>query len=544
MSANGLPGMEPNPVPHGPLPTRTSGHGWRTAIGTLQFLAAQAVVLVLGFALSIALTRGLGPERYGLYSVAVSVMLWTEMSITSIFYQPSVKFLAEADHWEAMASAVARTEFTISVGAALLLAILAAPLASWLQAPQLAPYLCILALSLPITGLTSVHRSALVARGAFGRSTLPSLFYWPARLLLAMLFLRQGWSVWAGIWGLIGAAIVESAVARLLMRLPLLQPASFPLRRFLTYSVPLFLNSMGIRLLTRVDLLLVQALAGAAAAGFYGAAHNLSLIPLGFLSSALSSPLLATLSRLGKDPHQEEARSIIHVALRFLICLLPIAGLVAGAAPQLVALLYGTAFLPTAPMLAWLIFGALALTVVGVCGALLTAAGKPGWTLPLTAPLLPAAALAHWLLIPRFGAVSAAAVTSVAAVLGAVACLLAVARVWRIRLPLRTAARSALLAMLAYALGGLWPLTSAALLLKLALFAAVIVLAFVALGELSTEELRQLRALAHTRNLFASLWRHSAAAAQVEPNAAPRQAAAGSSAEGATDEIRLEDEPT
>ncbi len=470
-------------------------HGWRTAIGTLQFLAAQAVALALGFAVSIILTRTLGPDRYGLYAVAIAVVMWIEQSITSVFYQPTVKFLAEAASWEPVAATLIRAQLAVSIAAGALLAVLAAPLATWLVAPGLTPYLRLLALSVPITALARGHQCTLVGRGAFGRSTLPSFLYWMARLTLVAVLLQMGLSIWAGIWAWILAAAVELFAFRLLVHPPLWQRSSFPLRTLLSYSAPLFLNSMVLRLLTYVDLLLVQARAGTGAAGWYSAAQNLTLIPLGFLGAALASPLLSTLSHL-KGQQDQAARSLVTQALRFLLCLAPFAALVAGAASQIVNLMYGPTYLPASPMLAWLICGALALTLLSVCGALLTAAGRPGWTLPLTAPLLPAATLAHWILIPRHGAVAAAAVTSAAAVLGALGCLAAVAHIWQVRLPLRTIARSAAIAAGAYALARAWPLTGLALIVKLGLLAVLVVLAFVALGELSGQELQQLRALA------------------------------------------------
>lgn len=470
------------------------GHGWRTVIGTLQFLGAQAAALALGFGVSILLTRALGPEHYGLYSVAIAVVMWIEQSIASVFYQPSIKFLAEATQWRQVASALIRAQFAISVAAALTLVILAAPLAAWLRSPDLTPHLRLLALSIPITGLARGHQTALIGRGAFGRSTLPSFLYWIMRLLLVLALLQIGLSVGAGIWSWIGAATVELFVFRLLVRPPLLQRSTFPLRTLVSYSAPLFLNSMALRLLTQVDLLLVQARAGAVAAGWYSAAQNLTLIPLGFLAAALSSPLLATLSRLRGQQHQA-ADTIATQAVRFLLCLIPLAGLVAGAAAQTVQLIYGATYLPASPMLAWLMLAALALCVVTVSGVLLTAAGKPGWTLPLTAPLLPAAALAHWVLIPRYGAASAAVVTAAAATLSALGCLAAVTQVWRIRLPRRTAARSTLIAAAAFGLARVWPLTGVALLLKLAFLAAATVLAFVVLGEFSIEDMQRLRAL-------------------------------------------------
>jgi O-antigen/teichoic acid export membrane protein len=302
--------------------------------------------------------------------------------------------------------------------------------------------------------------------------------------------------------------VVELFAFRLLVRPPLLQRSSLPLRTLLSYSAPLFLTSMALRLLTEVDLLLVQARAGTAAAGWYSAAQNLSLIPLGFLGVAVSSPLLSTLSRL-RGQQNPEARALVTQAIRFLLCLVPFAALVAGAAPQIVQLLYGPTYLPTSPMLAWLVFGALALTVVAVCGSLLTAAGRPGWTLPLIAPLLPAAALTEWALIPRYGAVSAATATSVAAMAGALACLAGVAHIWQVRLPLRTITRSALVAVMAFALGALWPAAGAALLLKLVLACATITVGFLLLGELTRDELCQLRALTRRDSLKAFVLRRT-----------------------------------
>jgi transposase InsO family protein len=93
---------------------------------------------------------------------------------------------------------------------------------------------------------------------------------------------------------------------------------------------------------------------------------------------------------------------------------------------------------------------------------------------------------------------------------GALACVAGVAHVWQVRLPLRTITRSALVAAMAYALGTLWPAAGAALLLKLVLACAAITVAFLLLGELTRDELRQLRALARRASLQALLLRRTA----------------------------------
>src|SRR4029453_1013972 len=95
--------------------------------------------------------------------------------------------------------------------------------------------------------------------------------------------------------------------------------------------------------------------------------------------------------------------------------LLPAAAIVAGAAREIVLLVFGQSFLPAAPLLSLLIFGALALLMLSVTTSILISAGKPGWILHTAWPLPLCAAAIHLFLIPRFGAFGAALVTSVLA---------------------------------------------------------------------------------------------------------------------------------
>ena len=59
-------------------------------------------------------------------------------------------------------------------------------------------------------------------------------------------------------------------------------------------------------------------------------------------------------------------------AMRVVIGLLPLAGMMAGAAPEIVGLIFGPQYLPAAPLLAQLIFGAVALAMISVATAILT----------------------------------------------------------------------------------------------------------------------------------------------------------------------------
>jgi O-antigen/teichoic acid export membrane protein len=259
--------------------------------------------------------------------------------------------------------------------------------------------------------------------------------------------------------------------------------------------VPLFLFALSMRICDKLDLLVLKVLgATAAQAGIYGAAQNLSLVP-GIFALSFSPLLLSTLSRVLCAGDTCLAKATSRDAMRVVIGLLPFAGMTAGAAPEIVGLIFGPAFLPAAPLLALLIFAGVARVMISVTTAILTAAGKPGWTFALIGPLLPLTTAGYLLLIPRWDAIGAALVTSLFAGLGALAAVLAVYRIWRILPPAATLLRSTLLCGLAYTLAILWPTPGLLLLLKLPVIGLIVGLWFLLLGEFSAGEIAMVRSM-------------------------------------------------
>jgi O-antigen/teichoic acid export membrane protein len=163
--------------------------------------------------------------------------------------------------------------------------------------------------------------------------------------------------------------------------------------------------------------------------------------------------------------------------------------MIAGTAHEIVRFFFGTIFLPATQLLGVLIFGAVALVMISVAIAIVTAAGKPRWTVMLSGPLVPLAVIGHLVLIPRFGALGASMVTTLLAGLGAVAAVLAVHRLWQIAPPTMTLGRSVVVSSLAYTLGVLWPVAGFLVLLKLLVISSVVLVAFLMLGELTKSEL-------------------------------------------------------
>jgi hypothetical protein len=106
----------------------------------------------------------------------------------------------------------------------------------------------------------------------------------------------------------------------------------------------------------------------------------------------------------------------------------------------------------------------------------------------LTAPLVPLALACHLIVIPRFGSIGAAAVTTLLAIMGAVEAVFVVYHLWDLVPPAKTLWRSVAVAALVLGFIISWPVSGMLTLVKLVVSSIVIVLAYFLLGEFSVEE--------------------------------------------------------
>ncbi len=457
--------------------------------GSARVLLAEALVLPTGLLTAVYLTRRLGPADYGLFTLASVVAVWLEWGIASFFSRATIQLVGEADDWKPIGTLVVRGHLVVSGSAAVALWLAASTVAGALGEPELTGYLRLFAVGLPLFSLVQGHRHILVGTGAFQARALTSASRWIARLLLIILLVELGLSVSGAILGSIGASLVELVVARCHVRPSPFGHAGLPWRRLIGYAVPLSLFALSLRIFEKLDLIMFKILgATAPEAGVYGAAQSLSLIPVLF-GLTFASLLLSTLTRTLRAGSLQEARDLGRDSMRLVLVLLPGAALVAGASAEIVDLLFGAPFAGASGPLAPLILAGLAIVMIGVTTAILTAAGKPAWTFGLVGPLVPLALLGHLLLIPSLGMIGAALVTTALALLAAMVAVAAVHRIWRIMPPPATLARSVLVSGVTFGLAVAWPTPGLWLLLKFAVIALVIACAFVLLREFSVREI-------------------------------------------------------
>lgn len=486
-------------------PERRNRHGFAaTMASAARVFVAEALVLPTGMITAIYLTRRLGPADYGLFSLAATLTSWLAWFVSAMYGRATVKLLSESTEAapETSPAVAAMLRAYVLTGAATTFALVvgADAVARLFGEPELALYVRLLALEIVLFATTMAHKEILVGLGRFRERATCAAVRWTTRMVLVIALVHSGLSVVGAALGSVLATGVELAIARFYVRPPFLATGAAP-HGLWRMAAPLVGYSICIKLFQRIDLFALKALGGSAAdAGFYGAAHNLS-IALSLVTLSLAPLLLANLVRLRISGDHAAARTLCTNALRFAVALLPFAAAAAGASTRLVPLLFGASFLPTAPLFSVLIFAEIAMVLAAVATSLIIAADRPRLVFLVSVAMLAAAVTGHTAVIPRYGPIGAATVTTIVAIAGSAVFVAIAASLWSIRLPTGTLVRAAVLAALAAAA------TSADLgpapwvVAQLAVVALAIVAGFVLGGELDDEERAKAFAMIRLRRI-------------------------------------------
>jgi O-antigen/teichoic acid export membrane protein len=485
------------------LPRTSNPHGFAaTFASAARIFLAEALILPTGMVTAVYLTRRLGPADYGLFSLAATLASWLGWLVGAMYGRATVKLVSESrDAVPEKSPAVAtmlRAYATTGAAAAIALFFGADALAALFGEGAIAIYLRWMALEVLLLALAMAHKEILVGLGRFRERAICAATRWVARMVFVVALVHYGLSVQGAVLGSVLATALELLLSRIYVR-PALFSTGAAVTGVWSMAAPLVGYSICVKLFQRVDLFALKALGGSAAdAGYYGAAHNLS-IALSLVTLSLAPLLLANLVRLRLAGDRAAARALCSNALRFTVALLPFAAAAAGASDRLVPLLFGERFAATAPLFSLLIFAEIAMVLCAVSSSLIIAADRSRIVLVVSASMLAVAVVGHAGVIPRFGAVGAAAVTTVVAVGGALVYAAVVSSLWSIALPVATFARAVVLAGVAAAATAVDLGPQAWVLAQLVLAGVAIVAGFVVSGELAQEEKAKVLALVRRR---------------------------------------------
>jgi O-antigen/teichoic acid export membrane protein len=383
--------------------------------GTLYIAIGQAAFLLSGFALYAFLARWLAPSLFGVFRVAMTVLIWVEITVNNGVPAALQKFLPDSSLAErSVRRTAARCQMLISGGVFFTLFLAAPGLAALLRDPSLTSYLRLAFVDVLGMGAYAYYRGVLNGKRAFRQLAATITAYALTKLLVSSLLVYAGLGVEGALLGNVASSLGGLAVAFLWTRRWPRPPAvetgqGLAERQVWAFVLPAIAFTLASNLLLGLDLMGVQVLlSGSDEVGYYGAAVILADAPR-LILLAFSFTLLPSLSHAISAQDQAQTRRYLRQVIRLLaLAILPILALVTGTAAPLVTSLFSAAYLPAAPILTVLIFSYAAYSVYITLVTALLAENRPGRALAIPLALLPVAAGAIWLGVTRLGTLGAA----------------------------------------------------------------------------------------------------------------------------------------
>ncbi len=463
------------------------------ARGTIKVLAAEGLLIPAGVVTAAYLGRSLGPAGYGLYSVAASLVVTLEWAIAALFNRTIVKLVSESADWKPVGASLVRLQTGVGAALGLLLWLGASRLAALFSEPQLAPLLQWFALEVPIAAASNASRNVLTGRGRYGARALAGAARSVSRPIFVIAFVAAGWSIAGAVVGSVVSTLAAYLVVQALARVPWRAGGRLPLRHVGRIALPMFVVALGVRFIDKLGLIATKLLGGSGQeAGFYAAAQNFSLAPSLFAMS-LTPLLLASVASAYARREPESAERLGREGYRATILLMPWAGLLVGAAPEILRFVYGAGFEPAASLAGPLVIAGLAFALVSVSTALLLAGDRARLASTCLWPVLPAAVVAHALVVPAYGPFGAALVTAVSASVSLGASLVVVRATLGISPPMGSALRSSVVTVVTVALAAGWSTQGPWLLVKAIVGSAVAIGLLTVAGELSRGDFNRAR---------------------------------------------------
>lgn len=376
------------------------------------------------FGFVVAVTRLIDPTEYGLYTLALTVVLFLE-SVSNLNVHSALDYfvprhLSNDDRREARSvvhTVVAVTLLTSPV-AAVGLFVFSDAIAAVFDEPRLARVLAVFALAVPFLAIRNVFQSLFEGlKDMRYRVLIDDLTYPSARLVLAVLLVLLGEGLFGLVWGHVAAAVLAVLVGVVLVvrRVPWVVgrgTSGRSLRSVLSYSLPLAFAGVITSTVGQIDFFVIGRFAEADQVGFYRVAFLLAGNVLIFQASLqpVFKPMIAeTLD----DPVALQFR--YQIATRWATMFSLPAALVLILAPgTYLALFFTSQYAVATGTLAVLVTGYVLTVSMGPVAKMLEATGNTRILFLDSALLLGTNAILDVILVQRIGILGAAIGTVVA----------------------------------------------------------------------------------------------------------------------------------
>jgi stage V sporulation protein B len=375
------------------------------------YLSASAFLFMLsGYIANIWLGRHFGPQTYGKYGVVIVLLSLINITQTSGLPQSLAKFTAEKPNTkDSILRSALNIQFTSTICIAILFALAAPLLAKLLNDSSLAPYIRLSALVFPFYGIYSIYVGYYNGLHNYKRQAVLNSVYAIAKVIGIIVL-----SLFFKLYGAIAAFILAPIFALLFgLHIPTKTKNKYSHKKLIAFSLPIIIFSVLITLYLSIDLLFVKAHLqdNDAAAGYYIAAQNISLI-LYFCMSAASSVILPSISHNIAKGLDTKTTKLINNSLRYmLIVLAPAAALMAATSTQLIKVIYSSEYIAASSPLQILLVAYVFLAIFVLFSNILNGGGSIYSPIKSSLPGLLVTVLMCIVLIPKYGLIGAAIAT-------------------------------------------------------------------------------------------------------------------------------------
>jgi len=473
--------------------------GQTAARGTVLLATANLLMVVFGYLVHIIAARSLPEGSYGRFVIVISVMLWIKNFQNALIVPGLRKAVSEDPRRLSAALAVAGRWYTV-VTAVVLAGFLActSPIGRVFGDPLLVGLLLLAAIEIPFDAAGVLGNWLFNGMRLYGTASAMLILQGVVRVAMIGLLLYVGLGTAGAVVGQISGPVVAGVLFLVFLlrynrRMPRV-PYPPMLRRALSWTAITLPTAAGATALAALDLWMVKALMDSpAAAGAYGAAYTVSLLPM-FLAQALVGAVFPRVSHALAEGKDDLARSVSAEAVRvLLIVFAPICFLVAGSAGEITNLLFSARYADGAAALSLRIVGASLLAFVTVFYGLVAATNHPGVRMVAILALLPVAAGLNLWLIPAYGLIGAATACLATFGMGVVLAGLLVYRYLGAAVNGFNVLRCVAGGAAVFAAAKLWPTSGWMVVVKLAALGMVYLLLLVVLREFKRKDFAALR---------------------------------------------------
>lgn len=342
---------------------------------------SQMIAIISGFTINIFLSRYLGAELYGEYSLIISGILAIGLTIVaSGFPQTLSKYISEDKNEKEL---LITKIFSNQILETILLTVIflaLSPLISWtLQDKELLSYLLIASLIIIGHGIISFFIGLYNGLRKFKMQSIIS----SALSIVKIIMVISGgliWGVGGAILGFLLSTLIVSLVLIIKSRKYFLQRLNLRINKeILIYTFKFTIFNLAITFITTLDLLIIRYLLfeqGNKIVGVYNAGATVSR-PIFYIIIALSIVLFPTISFLIANDNKEQAKNLIGEMIKISsIFIIPLTFIISSLSKIVINILFGVEYIESAKINSILIFGYAALGFFVIFCNILNAIGS------------------------------------------------------------------------------------------------------------------------------------------------------------------------